>query len=84
VNSVEGLDCPLPESVRERLLDAKEKRREAYRHAEHEGTAFNYQKNTDPVLTESVRSSLRPVLGGKSHPALGFHTTVVKSITNLL
>ena len=39
-----GWNCPLPESVRERLLDAKEQRREAYRHAEHERKAFNYQK----------------------------------------
>jgi len=42
------------------------------------GKHLTIKKNTDPVLTESVRSSLRPVLGGKSHPALGFHTTVVK------
>jgi hypothetical protein len=39
-----GWNCPLPQSVRERLLDAKEKRREAYRHAEKQRKALNYQK----------------------------------------
>lgn len=39
-----GWNCPLPQSVRERLLGAKEKRREAYRHAEQQRKALNYQK----------------------------------------
>ncbi len=38
-----GWNCPLPQSVRERLLGAKEKRREAYRHAEQQRKALNYQ-----------------------------------------
>ena len=39
-----GWNCPLPQKVRERLLSEKEERREAYRHAEHELKALNYQK----------------------------------------
>jgi hypothetical protein len=39
-----GWNCPLPQKVRERLLREKEERREAYRHAEHERKALNYQK----------------------------------------
>jgi len=39
-----GFNCPLPHGVRQRLLDAKEKRREAYRHAEQQRKALNYQK----------------------------------------
>jgi hypothetical protein len=39
-----GWNCPLPQRVRERLLDAKEKRREAYRHADQQRKVLNYQK----------------------------------------
>lgn len=39
-----GWNCPLPKSVRERLLDAKEKRREAYRREYEERRMLNYQK----------------------------------------
>jgi hypothetical protein len=39
-----GWNCPLPQWVRERLLDAKEKRREAYRREYEERRLLNYQK----------------------------------------
>jgi hypothetical protein len=41
-----GWNCPLPESVRERLLDAKEQRREAYRREYEERRLLNQQKKS--------------------------------------
>jgi hypothetical protein len=39
-----GWNCPLPESVRERLLDAKEKRRDAYKQEYEERRLLNQRK----------------------------------------
>ena len=50
----EGWNCPLPQKVRERLLREKEERREAYRRAEHEQKAINYEKKYGSSFTESA------------------------------
>ena len=43
-----GWNCPLPESVRNCLLDAKEKRREAHRREYEERRLLNQQKRNAP------------------------------------
>ena len=49
-----GWNCPLPEKIRKNLLDAKEKRREAYRQEYEVKQRLNYQKKyglPNPVST---------------------------------
>lgn len=49
-----GWNCPLPQKIRKYLLDAKEKRHEAYKHEYEEKRRLNYQKkygSLNPVET---------------------------------
>ena len=49
-----GWNCPLPQKIRDRLLSEKAQRREAYRRADQERKARNYQKKYGLSSTESA------------------------------